>query len=65
MKDIKIKATFNNSKKVIEFDISTIVYSIGHQCAEDVSLAEEVGEDLAYLWENWDNVILELVTKFH
>lgn len=61
MKDIKLKATFTNSQKVIEFELSMIVYMMGHQCAEDVSLAEEVGEDLAYLQDNWDSVILEVV----
>jgi hypothetical protein len=62
MKDIKIKATFTNSKKIIEFDLSSIVDLMGRQFAEDVSIAEEIGEEFDFLRSNFNNVILEIVT---
>ena len=62
MKDIKLKATFTNSERIIEFEISDIISSMGSQGAGDYTLEEEVGEELSYLKYNWKNVILELVT---
>jgi len=61
MTDIKIKATFKNSDKAIDFELSDIVFSMGSLCAEDVSLKEEIGEDLAYLQDNWDYVELQII----
>jgi len=61
MKDIKLKATFTNSNMIIEFELSTIVSNMGNQFAEDVPRVEEIGEDLAFLQFNWDNVILEVL----
>ena len=61
MKNINFKATFTNSEKIIEFDLTRIIYNMGNQCAEEVSPEEEIGEELAYLQDNWENVILEII----
>jgi len=61
MKDIKLKATFSDSENVIEFSISDLVRKMGGQGAGDWSLEEEVGKDFAYLSDNFENVILEVV----
>ena len=61
MKDIKLKATFSDSENVIEFSISDLVRNMGSQGGGDWSLEEEVGKDFAYLSDNFENVILEVV----
>jgi len=61
MKNINIRATFTNSDRVIDFYLSDVVFNMGSQIAEDVSLAEQIGYDFAYLYDNWNNVILEII----
>lgn len=61
MKDIKIKATFINSDRIIYFELSDVIYKMGKQCAEELDLEEEIGEDMAYLQQNWKNIILEII----
>lgn len=60
MKDIKIVATFNSGRE-IEFELSSVVTCMGHQCAEDVSLAEEVGEEMAYLHDNFKDATFRIL----
>jgi hypothetical protein len=62
MTEINFKATFNNSEKVIHFSLSDLVFSMGSQCAEDISLSKAVGDDLAFLHDNWEISRIEFVS---
>lgn len=61
MNDKKVIFRFSNSDRVIETNLSIIVFNMGHQCAEDVSLKDEIGEPLAFVVDNWDHVIIEIL----
>ncbi len=61
MVDLRLKATFCDSDKEIEFNLSDIICSMGTQCAEDVSLANEIGSELAFLAENIKKADFEII----